>query len=119
MNSDLTDVENIILRERLLALLSGFFTVVAAILAAIGLYGVLRYSVSRCTKDVGIRLTLEAPHDSVVWLIIRQITPAIAAGLTACLAGELILLVWSPRSSVRYSRQVSGALRCPSPAFSR
>jgi hypothetical protein len=95
----LTDVENIILRERLLALLSGFFTVVAAILAAIGLHGVLRYSVSRCTKDLGIRLTLEAPHESVVWLIIRHITPAIGRG-THCL----------PRRRVDLTRRVAAFL---------
>jgi hypothetical protein len=91
LNSDLTRVENTIVRERLLVLLSGFFTVVAGVLAATGLYGVLSYSISRCTKDIRILLTLEAPHDSVLWLSIRQITPVVDVGLAAGLAGELSL----------------------------
>jgi predicted permease len=86
-----TRIENTIVRERLLALLSGFFAVVAVILVATGLYGVLSYSVVRRTKEIGIRLALGAPRGSVVWFIIRQITLVVAVGLAAGLAGGLAL----------------------------
>ncbi len=53
-----TQIDNTLLRERLLALLAGFFALVAIVLAAVGLYGVLSYSVLRRTKEIGIRIAL-------------------------------------------------------------
>ena len=61
-----TLINNTLLRERLLALLAGFFAVVAVVLAAIGLYGVLSYSVVRRTKEIGYRVALGARQFGVV-----------------------------------------------------
>ncbi|HYL75027.1 MAG TPA: ABC transporter permease [Bryobacteraceae bacterium] len=86
-----TQIENTLLRERLLALLSGFFALVAVVLAAVGLYGVLSYSVVRRTKEIGIRVALGARQARVVRLVISDILLIIGAGIAAGMAGGLAL----------------------------
>ena len=56
------DIRDQLLPERLMALLSGFFGLIAALLAAIGLYGVLSYLVTRRRNEIGIRMPLRAPR---------------------------------------------------------
>ena len=54
-------VDASIVPERLLATLAGFFGAVGALLAAIGLFGLLAYTVARQTKEIGIRMALAPP----------------------------------------------------------
>jgi predicted permease len=70
-----------LLRERLMATLSGFFGALAAIIAMIGLYGVMSYSVARRRNEIGIRLALGADRRDVVRMIMREAVVLLAAGL--------------------------------------
>ena len=86
-----TLVNNALLRERLLAVLSGFFAVVAVLLAAVGLYGVLSYSVVRRTREIGIRVALGARQSTVVRMVVAEIALATAAGSAGGLAAGEVL----------------------------
>jgi putative ABC transport system permease protein len=65
-------IEATILRERLMATLSGFFGGLALLLACIGLYGILSYGVASRTNEIGIRMALGARSRDVLWLILRE-----------------------------------------------
>jgi predicted permease len=65
-------IDATILRERLMATLSGFFGVLALLLACIGLYGILSYGVASRTTELGIRMALGAQRGDVFWLILRE-----------------------------------------------
>jgi predicted permease len=69
--------------ERLIAMLSGFFGVLALLLAATGLYGVLAYMVERRTREIGIRMSLGAGRGCVLWMVVRGALAMAAAGLAA------------------------------------
>jgi predicted permease len=82
-----TMVEESVLRERLMAALSGFFGVLALLLASIGLYGILSYGVASRTNEIGIRMALGARSLDVLSLILREafllVVIGIAVGLPA------------------------------------
>ncbi|MBZ5607077.1 MAG: ABC transporter permease [Acidobacteriia bacterium] len=84
-------IDSTLLGERLLAMLSGFFGMVALVLAFIGLYGVLSYAVVRRTKEIGIRIALGARQLAVVHLVINDILLTAAIGLAAGMAGGVAL----------------------------
>ena len=77
------------IRERLLAKLSVFFAGLALILAGIGLYGVLSYSVVRRTREIGIRMALGAGAWHVTGRVTRQVLGVFAAGTLAGIAAGL------------------------------
>jgi ABC-type antimicrobial peptide transport system permease subunit len=65
-------VQESLLRERLMATLSGFFGLLALLLASIGLYGLLSYGVASRTNEIGIRLALGARTRDVLTMILRE-----------------------------------------------
>jgi predicted permease len=73
-------------RERLLAILSAAFGVLALLMAALGLYGVTSYAVSLRRSEIGIRMALGATRWSVVGLVLNRVSRLIGAGLVVGLA---------------------------------
>ncbi len=84
-----------LVRDRLTARLSTFFGVLALLLACIGLYGVLSYTVSQRTSELGIRMALGAQRGNVLWIILREaLTVTIigtAIGIATALAATKVL----------------------------
>jgi predicted permease len=76
-------------RERLLALLSSAFAVLALLLACIGLYGVISYDVASHTRDIGIRLALGARRSEVLAGVLRPMMKVVVIGLALGLVGAL------------------------------
>jgi ABC-type lipoprotein release transport system permease subunit len=65
-------IDRLLFQERLVARLSGFFGLLALVLACVGLYGLLSYEVSRRTREIGIRMSLGAHQRNVLKLVMRQ-----------------------------------------------
>ncbi len=93
---DVTTLDTIIgdtlLRERLLAGIGGVFAFLGLLLAAIGLFGLLNYSVTRRTKELGIRAALGARPPSLVVLVLKDLLVLIAGGLAAGVACSFALM---------------------------
>jgi predicted permease len=77
--------------ERLIALLSAAFGLVATVLAALGLYGVMAFMVARRTKEIGLRMALGAPQKRVVWMVMRETLVLVAVGLAIGIPVALVL----------------------------
>jgi len=86
-----TEVNDMISQERLTATLCSVLGGLAVALAAIGLYGVVAYSVSRRTSEFGIRMALGAQRGDVERLVLRQTVAMMVAGVAAGLAAALVL----------------------------
>jgi putative ABC transport system permease protein len=78
-------------QPRFNALLLASFAAIALCIAAVGIYGVMSYVVSRRTREIGIRMALGAKETQIVGLVVRQGVLTAAAGALAGLAGALLL----------------------------
>jgi predicted permease len=74
-------LDETLLTDRLIAMLSGVFGLLATVLASVGLYGVMAFLVARRTKELGIRLALGAAPGRVTWMVIREVLLLLAIGL--------------------------------------
>ncbi|WP_263416379.1 ABC transporter permease [Terriglobus albidus] len=102
-------VDNQSIRERLLALLALFFAIVALLLAAIGLYGVLSYSVLQREREIGIRIAVGARIGSIVRLVTAPIFVTVLIGAAAGIACGI--------TSVRYVQALLFGLEGAAPSM--
>jgi predicted permease len=84
-------LDETLLTDRLIALLSAGFGLLATVLASIGLYGVMAFVVARRRKELGIRLALGAQPSGVVWLVMREVMILLAIGLAVGVPAALAL----------------------------
>ena len=75
------EVNNSLAQERLVADLSTCFGLLALILASVGLYGVMTYTVARRTGEIGIRMALGARRPQVLWMVLRESIELVAIGV--------------------------------------
>jgi len=74
-------LDETLLTDRLIAMLSAGFGLLATLLASIGLYGVMAFVVARRRKELGIRLALGSPRGVVIWLVMSEVLLLLAIGL--------------------------------------
>lgn len=87
-------MENSLVTERLVASLSSAFGILATLLAAIGLYGVMAYTVARRTREIGLRMALGAAGTDVIWLVMKEVVMLAAIGIGLGLPVALGLSRW-------------------------
>jgi ABC-type antimicrobial peptide transport system permease subunit len=76
-------VDDFLERERLLASLSSLFGLIALVLAGVGIYGVIAYSVTRRVNEIGLRMALGASRGQVLRMVLRESVPIPLAGIAA------------------------------------
>ncbi len=78
-----TQLDRSLATERLLATLAGSFGALALFLAAVGMYGVVAYSVGSRTREIGVRMALGASHRGILAMILRESAAATVGGIAA------------------------------------
>lgn len=84
-------IEGILTNERLLAMLASGFGVLAALMAAIGLYGVLAFSTAQRTREIGVRMALGASRMNVVRIVVREVMWLAGIGVAVAVPIALLL----------------------------
>jgi putative ABC transport system permease protein len=104
---ELVDAQTI--RERLLALLGIFFAAVALLLAGIGLYGVMNYSVMQRRREIGIRVAVWAPSHSIAGLVAKEMFAMVTVGVAI---GSIVGI-----ASARYVETLFYEVKAADPVF--
>jgi putative ABC transport system permease protein len=86
-----SQLSNELVTQRLSVVLVSLFSILALLLAAVGLYGVLAYSIAQRTREIGIRIALGAETGSILRLVVRQGLIIVGVGLAVGIVGSLIL----------------------------
>jgi predicted permease len=102
-------VDAALVPERLMAILAGFFGACGALLAAVGLYGLLAYTVARRTKEIGIRMALGAERADVMRMVLRSALMLVLGGV---LAGAPVAF-WGTRVAATAIENLSGGAVWP------
>ena len=84
-------LDETLLTDRLIALLSGGFGMLATLLASIGLYGVMAFIVARRRKELGIRLALGAEPSGVLWIVMKEVLILLTIGLAVGIPSAIAL----------------------------
>ena len=84
-------LDETLLTDRLVAMLSAGFGFLATLLASVGLYGVMAFVVARRRKELGIRLALGAQPGFVIWLVMREVLLLLAIGLAVGIPAAMAL----------------------------
>jgi ABC-type antimicrobial peptide transport system permease subunit len=77
--------------EKLAATLAGAFSLLATFLAAVGLYGVMAFLVTRRTREIGLRIALGAATGKVIGLVLREVLALAGAGVAVGIAVALVV----------------------------
>ena len=86
-----SQLDETLLSDRLVAMLSAGFGALATLLATIGLYGVMAFVVARRTKELGIRLALGAQPGIMIWMVMREVLLLLAIGLAVGVPAAMAL----------------------------
>ena len=84
-------IQESLVPERLLALISGFLGLMAVVLACCGLYGVMAYTIVRRTREIGVRMALGASRPAVLWMVLKETIWLAGAGVAAGAVASLAL----------------------------
>jgi hypothetical protein len=86
ITSQSTLINDTLVRERLIASVAGLFAILALVLSAIGLFGVMTYSVTQRTREIGLRIAVGAGQGNVIRMILKESMGYVLAGIAAGLA---------------------------------
>src|SRR5260370_4741114 len=103
-------ISNSLSTERMIASLSTVFGFVATVLAIIGLYGVMSYSVAQRTREIGIRMALGAEQGKVIGMVMREVVTLIAIGIGVGVPAALVLTRGGENQLYGLGRPASWAL---------
>jgi len=92
MRTTEVQISNSLSNERMIASLSSVFGFLATLLAAIGLYGVMAYSVAQRRREIGIRMALGAEPVRVIWMVMRDVLLVVAIGVAVGVPAALALM---------------------------
>jgi predicted permease len=91
MRTEELQISNSLSTDRMIASLSAVFGFLATLLAVIGLYGVMAFTVAQRTREVGIRMALGAAQGSVIWMVMREVLLLVVIGVAVALPASLAL----------------------------